>query len=353
MTRSLFPPTTLLTALRRLGFVQADPIRAPARAQDLTLRHRVKDYRVGDLDRAYARLPIEEDMFVNYGFLPREHLALWHPRTPRRTWSKTQARHAARILALVAERGPTRPQDVQDVLALGSTRNAWGGTSNAVTHLMDAMHYRGLLRVARRDAGQRVYERVEHGSTDRSAEERADALLRLLVKKYAPLTRRGLGTLVGALRTAAPDLYVAGELKRALARALVDSPRCEVDGATWYWPEGESPTRGRGAAPDAVRLLAPFDPVVWDRPRFEHLFGFVYRFEAYTPVAKRIRGYYALPLLFRDRVIGWANVSVADGRLVPQLGYASNQAPRDAAFQRELDEELHRLHRFLRLDERG
>jgi uncharacterized protein YcaQ len=58
---------------QRLGFVQADPIRAPARAQDLTLRHRVRDYRAGDLERRYPRLAIEEDFFVNYGFLPREH----------------------------------------------------------------------------------------------------------------------------------------------------------------------------------------------------------------------------------------------------------------------------------------
>jgi uncharacterized protein YcaQ len=59
------------TAIQRLGFVQADPIRAPARAQDLTLRHRVAGYRAGDLERRYPRLAIEEDFFVNYGFLPR------------------------------------------------------------------------------------------------------------------------------------------------------------------------------------------------------------------------------------------------------------------------------------------
>ena len=73
VARSLFTPTTLPRAIARLGFVQADPIRAPARAQDLTLRHRVADYRAGDLERRYPRLAIEEDFFVNYGFLPRAH----------------------------------------------------------------------------------------------------------------------------------------------------------------------------------------------------------------------------------------------------------------------------------------
>jgi len=62
VARSLFTPTTLKCALHRLGFVQADPIRAPARAQDLTLRHRVKDYRAGDLERRYSELGVEEDL---------------------------------------------------------------------------------------------------------------------------------------------------------------------------------------------------------------------------------------------------------------------------------------------------
>ena len=64
VARTLFAPTTLARAIDRLAFVQADPIRAPARAQDLTLRHRVIDYRAGDLERKYPRLAIEEDFFV-------------------------------------------------------------------------------------------------------------------------------------------------------------------------------------------------------------------------------------------------------------------------------------------------
>src|SRR4029077_10213534 len=79
--RTFFAPTTLLRAIEKLGFVQADPIRAPARAQDLTLRHRVKRYRAGDLERRYPELAIEEDFFVNYGFVTRELQMLMHPRS--------------------------------------------------------------------------------------------------------------------------------------------------------------------------------------------------------------------------------------------------------------------------------
>src|SRR5437588_2699115 len=81
VSRSLFAPTTLKRALDRWGFVQADPIRAPARAQDLILRHRVKSYRAGDLERQYAKLRIEEDFFVTYGFVTRSLAALMHPRS--------------------------------------------------------------------------------------------------------------------------------------------------------------------------------------------------------------------------------------------------------------------------------
>jgi uncharacterized protein len=68
---SLPPPTTLARAVGTLGFVQADPIRFPARAQDLILRHRVADYSVGDLERAFPRLRLEEDFLYAYGFMPR------------------------------------------------------------------------------------------------------------------------------------------------------------------------------------------------------------------------------------------------------------------------------------------
>src|ERR687897_300661 len=86
VARSLFTPTTLKRAFEKLGFVQADPIRAPARAQDLILRHRVKNYRIGDLERRYAELDVEEDFFINYGFLTRSLYALMHPRVGTSPW---------------------------------------------------------------------------------------------------------------------------------------------------------------------------------------------------------------------------------------------------------------------------
>ena len=133
VARSLFKPTTLSRAIQRLGFVQADPIRAPARAQDLTLRHRVAGYRAGDLERRYPRLPLEEDFFVNYGFLPRAHHQLMHPRTAREAWTPARWKHAQAVLAFVRDRGTAHPRDVDAHFGHGKTTNGFGGSSNAST----------------------------------------------------------------------------------------------------------------------------------------------------------------------------------------------------------------------------
>ena len=72
---------------------------------------------------------------------------------------------------------------------------------------------------------------------------------------------------------------------------------------------------------------------------------------SYTPAPKRVRGYYALPLLWRDQVIGWCNLSVSDGKLQAQLGYATGQAPKGAAFRNALADELARMESFLLLNQ--
>jgi uncharacterized protein YcaQ len=98
-----------------------------------------------------------------------------------------------------------------------------------------------------------------------------------------------------------------------------------------------------------VRLLTPFDPIVHDRQRFERLWGWRYRFEAYTPPAKRTLGYYALPLLWRDQVIGWANVSVERERLMLACGYVEGRTPTNAGIRAGLGAELERMRVFLGL----
>jgi uncharacterized protein YcaQ len=353
VARSLFKPTTLKGAFDRLQFVQADPIRAPARAQDLILRHRVRDYQAGDLERLYPTLDVEEDFFLVYGFVTRRLYRLMHPRSSvavpaegLNSWPAAREKRARLLLDFVQQRGAVHPREVDDHFSHGTIRNYWGGSSNATTHLLAAMHYRGMLRVARRQSGVRIYAARRHGVEPVDAAERVsriDALVDTAVRLYAPLPRNSLSDLVRRLRFAIPQWR--GELKNALQRAKERLAHAVVGGIDWYWPADEDP--GRFEPSTWVRLLTPFDPVVWDRDRFEILWGWQYRFEAYTPASNRKLGYYAMPLLWRDRVIGWANLSVEKGRLQPEFGYIGSRVPRDRSFRRGLEEELDRIKIFL------
>jgi uncharacterized protein len=377
VARNFFKPTTLKSALHRMGFVQADPIRAPARAQDLILRHRVENYHTGDLERRYATLDIEEDCFVTYGFVTKSLQALVHPRSDSRVpaedvgskWPSEQRKRAQLLLEFVRERGAVHPREVDEHFSHGTVKNYWGGSSNATTHLLDAIHYRGLLRVARRENGIRIYAAHQHELSPQAGKDacaplpaptdaaehhaqrgaRIDALVDVVVRIYAPLPGPSLSSLVSRLRFAAPQWQA--ELKSALQRAKQRLSHARVDGVDWYWPAKENAVhRVTPEAPqDRVRLLAPFDPVVRDRNRFEVLWGWEYRFEAYTPAPKRKLGYYAMPLLWRDRVIGWGNLSVKNGALNSEFGYVGSQ-PRDRAFKRELAAELDRMRAFLGLE---
>jgi uncharacterized protein len=349
VARSLFTPTALQCALDALGFVQADPIRAPARAQDLTLRHRVTGYRSGDLERCYARLDVHEDFFVNYGFVTGAVQVLMHPRGGPTPWTAAHGRHVRALLDFVRTRGSVHPREVDAHFSHGTVTNYWGGSSSATTHLLEAMHYRGLLRVVRRESGIRIYAAHVHQAGPRGAATRRthlDALVDVIVRNYAPLPEASLSSLVRRLRFAVPQW--AGELERTLQRARRRLAHARVEGVDWYWPAEQTPAV---AVPDdEVRLLAPFDPVVWDRRRFEILWGWAYRFEAYTPFPRRKLGYYALPLLWRDRVIGWGNVAVKNGTLQSDFGYTASRPPQSRVFRRALEAELNRLRVFLGLE---
>lgn len=346
--RSLFAPTTLVAAVERLGgFVQADPLRAPARAQDLTLRQRVRDYRAGDLERRYPQLPLHEDFFINYGFLTPQLRALMHPRSARRSWDAARWKLAEAVLGEVERLGHAHPAEVDAALGHGPVKNWFGGNSRLSTELLDGLHYRSRLDVVRRERGTRVYALAEPWQASTDPQAAMDAMADALVQKYAPLPAASLVQLINMLGHAAPQWQ---ELRKpTLARLKQRLAQARIDGVDWFWPAGEDPAQG-WRIPTRVRLLAPFDPVVWDRRRFELLWQWAYRFEAYTPAHKRVRGHYALPLLWRDAVIGWANLKVVEGRLHAEPGYVAGRAPRESGFNAALDEELQRMQVFLGLD---
>ena len=262
--RSLFSPTTLGRAISRLGFVQADPIRAPARAQDLTLRHRVNNYLAGDLEKHYPKLPIEEDFFVNYGFLPRATQALMHPRRPTQALTALEKTQALALIEFVRERGTVHPRDADKHFAHGSATNWFGGQSNVTTKLLDKLHFHGQLRVARRDAGTRVYALRDAANEFDPAVDTSgalDSLIDVIVNKYAPLPAASLGQLVTYLMRGVPQHKP--QRNAALQRAKTRLAHAEVEGVDWYWPANEKLGKAKdtASAEESPACLPPLTPL--------------------------------------------------------------------------------------------
>jgi uncharacterized protein YcaQ len=309
----------------------------PARAADLILRQRVKAYRAGDLDRAYADLPLAEDYVHVYGVLPARTQLLLHPRAAG-SWrvEREHPRLAAKIVAHIRDHGVTHPRDLHGALGKVTTGNGWGGKSAATTRMLEALQFQGKLRVVRREAGIRLYDlaRTHPRPRPRAVAARAADLLGLLVQLYAPLSESGLRKFARMMSDfAIPADACAAALDRMLASRIFR--RVATDGKVFMLPADETLC---AETEERVALLAPFDPVVWDRPRFELFWGWEYRFEAYTPPAKRRFGYYALPLLWRDDVIGWANAAKVGDTLEVAIGFVQGR-PRGAAFRHALEAE--------------
>jgi uncharacterized protein YcaQ len=333
----LFPPTTLEQAIEQLGFVQCDPIRAPARAQDLILRHRVNDYRAGDLERCYPDLRLEEDYLYAYGVVSEATWRLLHPRLAKRL-SKTEQR----VWELVCAQPKMHPRELEAHLGRRRRLNAWGSYSKATTRCLEALHYRGLLRVAGREKGVRLYQAARRQEERLEPAERLRKLVLLIARILAPVPDRSLRVALRHLARAAPALTLRSSLMKEMI-AAGELASASIEGVRYVWP----PQEKLNPSPEpAVRFLAPFDPIVWDRYRFEHLWGWAYRFEAYTPPSKRRMGYYAMPLLWRENVIGWVNVSGVGNGIEIETGFAK-QKLRDRIFRQAFDSEVERLKQFL------
>ncbi len=109
------------------------------------------------LEARYTKLDIEEDFFINYGFMPCAIQRLMHPRVPRTMLNKATQQQMAAILEFVSTHPHLHPRDVEAHFSHGRAANAWGGSSNVSTYLLDSMHYRGMLRIVKRERGIRLY----------------------------------------------------------------------------------------------------------------------------------------------------------------------------------------------------
>ncbi len=330
----------LASALRGLRFVQADPIRSPARAQDLILRHRVSGYAAGDLEKDYPLLDAEEGYLFAYGFMAPE---LWQDLRwrPRGKLNKLERD----VLAAVGELGEVHPRDLDERFGRKSVVNYWGGKSQETKRILEDLQHHGYLRVSRREKGIRVYQVPgDSGAPEADPFERYRRLALATAFVFGPVSKRFL---ISELRSQRHLLADRGEQASTVDSLVAGGQLCEVEveGVVYLWIREDWQSE---AIADRVRILAPFDPLARDRDRFEQAWGWAYRFEAYVPAAKRERGYYAMPVLWRDRVIGWANAKVEGKRLEVEFGYVGKR-PVAKAFRLAAEVEVEAMARFLGL----
>lgn len=314
------PHASLAAALAHHGYVQIDPINVCGRMHDLILRARVSGYREGDLMRHLHgssegppappenRSAFEHHLPTTAILVALEQSAWPYLRRAMQArsrragaWSgKLTAREAElakRILAALAERGPLGSDAVEDARP---GRRAWGAAT-LVKATLQKLFFHGRVLISRRDAfGRRLYDlpgRVLPAAILAGAETTPvdDARWEIVLK----LRQRRLVVLKRAELAFAGDLVRAVEIE-GVGRAWIlreDAPALEAAGAG----PAEEAAEARVRWP---RLLAPLDPLLYDRRLAHRLWDFEYTWEVYTPPAKRRRGYYALPLLSGGALVG-------------------------------------------------
>ena len=218
--------------------------------------------------------------------------------------------------------------------------------SAATTRALETLHRQGYLRVAYRDNGTKVYEPAAITAHDASPAGRLRHVTLVLARLLAPVSQRTLHEVITQLRRRSRGIPNEPTLVDELCRTGDLSDRV-VDGVHYLWPHDVQATP-HDEVEERVRFLAPFDPLVWDRRRFAHLWGWSYRFEAYTPPSRRQFGYYALPMLWRHHAVGWANCSLGSDRALRVEPGFVDHPPRGKAFSAALDRETAHLQNVIR-----
>ena len=319
--RALAPePDSVRRVVARLGSLQFDPLDVTGRNHDLVLAARIDGYRRSWTDELlYRERWLYESYNKGLSLLPTAELP-WY----RVSWDRfragfgaeTFATHADLVTELLERITADGPLSATDVEPRGAIDWYWRPT-NQVRAVLEALAQAGILGLARRDGNIRVYDLAERlFPADLLAERRTEdeQWQHKLLSRYRAhglLGVRGgqaeiwLGTgPSAAVRTTARDaLLDAG----ALTPLTVEGVRGERLVLTDELPLLDAAQRSLAAGePDAggVAFLAPLDPFAWDRELLRRLFDFDYIWEVYVPAAKRRWGYYVLPLLWGDRLVG-------------------------------------------------
>ena len=314
------PKAAVLELVRRMGFVQLDSINYVERAHHLTLFSRLFDYRREHLARLLER---DRSLFEHWthdaSAVPTEWFAHWKPRFARAAarirgsawWQERMGGEADRHIDAVRKRiereGPLRSQDFEHERGQVSAWWGWKPQKAALEYLW----HTGELVVVRREKFQKVYDLTErvfpelHRAPAPTEEEHTEWACSTAIERLVIATPKELSDFWASIDPArARGWCERAALEGRVVPVLVEPPDGSKPRPAYALPDWGRRLKRLPEPPRMTRLLSPFDPVLRDRARALRLFGFDYRFEAFVPGPQRRFGYYVLPVLEGDRLVG-------------------------------------------------
>ncbi len=307
----------VLEVFRRFGSVQYDPIDVAGRTHDLMLHARVADYDPAWCDELYERREIFEAYNKGLSFVYTSEFPWFRGRARSTPPAVIEENPEAgeRVLERIRSDGPLSSLDFES--ERGSTTDWFGVPTNTVRALLEAYTATGVLGLARRDGKRRYYDLLERLLPAKVLRQEVPLVEQMRHKLHSRFRAHGLlgvgggGDIFGGIGPAKPDPRYPGNPGRtALREELIengDIVAVNVEGVTgkrFVLREEVELLEAPPEPPASVAFLPPFDPVVWDRRLLGSLFGFDYVWELFHPPEKRRWGWYVLPILFGDRLVG-------------------------------------------------
>lgn len=315
-------PDRLYDLVERMGFVQVDSINIVERAHHLTLAARVQGYRPKLLERLLER---DRRLFEHWthdaSAIPSVWYPFWKPRFERYRkrvlehpwWLERVGPDPQRVFDHVLDRvvreGPLMAKDFEDERPAGTDKTWWGWKPQKAA--LEYLWRTGELAVARRQSFHKVYDLAArvypegHAAPAPSPEEHLDWACRSALERLGTATS---GEIAGFWHAVSIEEAKAWGERVAAAGQIAEVQVEAADGSrprsAWAEPDWEARAAALPPAPPRIRLLAPFDPILRDRKRTQRLFDFDYRFEAFVPGPQRKHGYYVMPILEGERLVG-------------------------------------------------
>jgi uncharacterized protein len=345
-------PEATRAAVEHLGYVQIDTINVIERCHHHILWARIPDYKRADLRCA---LSVDKSVFEYWthalAYVPTRDLRFYlgdmkgHRASPG-SWFRSVAKEdLRRVLSLIRREGPLSIRDIDDDI-LVEKDHPWASRKPSKRALQLAF-FMGHVTISARAGMLKTYELTDRHFGWETRPAPASERQRLAYLLDRALRAQGVVSLDSIC-------YLDAARKPAI-RALIESRvrrkdlvRVEVEGAgkTEHWAQAEA----LGTilpAEERVHILSPFDPLIIQRKRLKHLFGYDHRFEAYVPKEKRQLGYFALPVLVGDEVVAAIDLKADRERgalLIQNWTWVGQGAP--ALHKAAIEAELGRFERF-------